>query len=240
MVKRYIVSEEPDLDESVFDLELGPIYQEGVPVVPAPAGPSKLVYSKLCHTGYKIVITDLFIFNGSAADELTPLIGAGTEFRVSAEVEIESGAAGSGTITIEGISGGNVVSDVLTFSGPGVLHSSYLWSSLTRITTSGLADEVPKPTVKIRALDYQGTPKEYESREALRIRFENRTTHFMKSPGSLERSNARAFTIDNTLKIGDWIEYQSIKYQIEYIIVRCNLAGIEAFRVVLFGFTAGA
>jgi hypothetical protein len=73
---------------------------------------------------------------------------------------ISGGAANTGTITITGtVAGVAGVTEVLTYSQAQWILGNKMFSAFSAITTSGLADETVKPTLKIEAVDSVGNPK---------------------------------------------------------------------------------
>lgn len=75
-------------------------------------------------------------------------------------VTVASGTAGSGQVTVGGtLDSGAAGSETLAFSANGTLRTARLFTGLSTVTTSGLADESTVPTVRVQALDEQGSPQ---------------------------------------------------------------------------------
>lgn len=75
-------------------------------------------------------------------------------------VTVASGTTGSGTVTITGtVEGAAGVSEVLTFAANGVKVGSKLFTAISAVATSGLANEAAIPTVAIESVDRQGAPQ---------------------------------------------------------------------------------
>ena len=75
-------------------------------------------------------------------------------------VTVAAGTTGSGTVTITGtVEGVAGTSEVLTFTANGVKVGSKLFTAISAVATSGLADEAAVPTVAIEAVDRQGAPQ---------------------------------------------------------------------------------
>ena len=74
------------------------------------------------------------------------------------EVNISGGTDNTGTVTIAGVVGGSADSQVLTFTEAKIKNTSKQFSSITSITTTGLADEGTIPTVVVRAIGIDGSP----------------------------------------------------------------------------------
>lgn len=75
-------------------------------------------------------------------------------------VEVASGTTGSGTVTTTGTVGGVAgTTEVLTFTTNGVKVGTKLFTAVSAVATSGLADETTKPTVSVQAVDVAGAPQ---------------------------------------------------------------------------------
>lgn len=75
-------------------------------------------------------------------------------------VTVAGGTTGSGTVTITGtVEGVAGTSEVLTFTANGVKVGSKLFTAISAVATSGLANEAAIPTVAIEAVDRQGAPQ---------------------------------------------------------------------------------
>ncbi len=75
-------------------------------------------------------------------------------------VTVAAGTTGSGTVTITGtVEGVPGTTEMLTFSANGVKVGSKLFTAISAVTTSGLANEAAVPTVAIEAIDRQGAPQ---------------------------------------------------------------------------------
>jgi hypothetical protein len=75
------------------------------------------------------------------------------------DVSVSGGTSNTGTVTVTGtVEGVAGVSEVLTFDGVGTSRrGAKLFSAISAISTSGLADETTKPTVSISAIGRDGT-----------------------------------------------------------------------------------
>lgn len=106
------------------------------------------------------IIPDNILYNSVAAASITPLhnIPTGGSY---VKVEVTDGSNNTGTVTIRGSVSGADTSDILTFTGARwyITPHQFDAGALTSITTSGLADEINKPTVKIETVDVSGNPK---------------------------------------------------------------------------------
>ena len=77
-------------------------------------------------------------------------------------VVVADGAEGTGTVTAEGMVNGRTIKETLTFTANGEQRTLNLFSSITLtdgVTTTGLDDESPKPTVAI----FQDVPEPVRS-----------------------------------------------------------------------------
>ena len=73
---------------------------------------------------------------------------------------ISGGTANTGTITITGTVGGVAgVTETLTYTQAMWVLGNKLFTAISGIATSGLADEATKPTIIIEACDGSGNPK---------------------------------------------------------------------------------
>lgn len=76
------------------------------------------------------------------------------------QIRIYSGTDNTGTVTLNGLDkDGIATSEVLTFTTGGYKQSTNLYASINTngITTSGLADEVTKPTIEVKSLGPDGS-----------------------------------------------------------------------------------
>lgn len=69
---------------------------------------------------------------------------------------------GSGTVAITGLSEGATTTELLTFTAAGVKQTGKLFSSISGMTTTGLADESPPPTVSARVCGRDGSSQSTE------------------------------------------------------------------------------
>lgn len=93
---------------------------------------------------------------------------------------VAGGTTGSGTVTITGtVEGVAGTAEVLTFTANGVKVGSKLFTAISAVATSGLADESTKPTVAIEAVDRQGAPQAQDVTRAANV------------PAQLKRSSGR-------------------------------------------------
>ena len=80
------------------------------------------------------------------------------------EVTVAGGTTGSGTITLNGTDeDGNVLAELLTFTGNGVQQSTSRFATFTDLDTTGLADEAAVPTVAVRAVSVDGQPHDVQT-----------------------------------------------------------------------------
>lgn len=69
-----------------------------------------------------------------------------------------AGTTGSGEATVTGVAGGTSTAETLRWTAGGVRRTVAAWTSVAGVTTSGLDDETPAPTVGGRWLSRDGTP----------------------------------------------------------------------------------
>lgn len=77
-------------------------------------------------------------------------------------VKIAGGAQGTGQVLVSGtFDDGGGGGDLLIFAGNSTLRTARLFTAVSAagVTTSGLADETPPPTISIQALDEAGSPQ---------------------------------------------------------------------------------
>lgn len=72
-------------------------------------------------------------------------------------VRLAGGTTSTGTVTVSGTVAGLPDSETLTFTRNDVLETVKLFTALSTITTSGLADEVTPPTITVDAVGRDGT-----------------------------------------------------------------------------------
>ena len=95
-------------------------------------------------------------------------------------VTVAAGTTGSGTVTITGtVEGVAGTSEVLTFTANGVKVGSKLFTAISAVATSGLANEAAIPTVAIEAVDRQGAPQAQDVTRAAGV------------PAGIKRTSAR-------------------------------------------------
>lgn len=76
------------------------------------------------------------------------------------QATVSGGTANTGTITFTGtVDGVAGATETLTFTGAGTQVTTKAFSSLSSVTTSGLADEAAIPTVKVKAVGRDGSPQ---------------------------------------------------------------------------------
>ncbi|HWQ20859.1 MAG TPA: hypothetical protein VN455_13845 [Methanotrichaceae archaeon] len=99
------------------------------------------------------------LVNGAAAASMPPANPGPTATTFHAKVAVSGGAAGSGLVVLTGIraSGTSAESETITFTANGSHRSANAYKSISSITTINLADENPKPNVKIDAVDSGGS-----------------------------------------------------------------------------------
>lgn len=71
-------------------------------------------------------------------------------------VRLSGGTSNTGTVTVSGLVSGSAASETLSFSGAGFRQTVKRFTSVTSITTSGLADEATLATVSVEALSPGG------------------------------------------------------------------------------------
>ena len=107
----------------------------------------------------RLITQSNIIASGIASASMTVLKSS---FPWAAKIKgtISGGTANTGTITITGTVGGVAgVSEILTFTQAMWCLGNKLFTAISGITTSGLADEATKPTILIEACDGSGNPK---------------------------------------------------------------------------------
>lgn len=76
------------------------------------------------------------------------------------QATVAGGTSGTGTVTFTGTVDGVIgQTEVLTFTAAGTLVTTKAFSALSSVTTSGLADEVSVPTLKVKAVGRDGSPE---------------------------------------------------------------------------------
>lgn len=76
------------------------------------------------------------------------------------KVRVYNGTSNTGTVTITGTVDGTAgISEVLTFTGTGWQTTTRLFSALSAITSTGLADETTKPKVEATQVGQDGSPQ---------------------------------------------------------------------------------
>jgi uncharacterized membrane protein len=78
------------------------------------------------------------------------------------EIEISGGTTNSGTVSVTGtVYDGalpSIKTEAITFTGARIKNTTEQFSSLSSITTTGLADEATVPTIAVRAIGVDGNP----------------------------------------------------------------------------------
>jgi hypothetical protein len=193
-----------------------------------------MIEDKLPHTAYMVNKSQFSIYSGKAANTLSGLHTPTVDFR--AVVKVSGGKNNTGSVTITGTLDGKSNSEILDFSEADTKDSTILIDTITSITTSGMANEDPKPDLSILAVDFQGTPIMSETAEEISVRFEQKVTSYESSPGVWSMSQARAFTDPNiSFVVGDKLRYNSQDYFIKNIITRSDLDGIAEFKLLQLG-----
>lgn len=148
------------------------------------------------------------VFSGPAAASLGPFsaLPAGQDVRL--QVTVTGGASNSGTVTILGSRDGAAAGpEDLEFSSPvDQLRGTYLMDIITSITTSGLANESPKPNILVEALDSGGAPIMAETLTPIKIRWKVKTTWLQKPEGGWELRDSQAF-VPVSVGTGDVIQF---------------------------------
>lgn len=76
------------------------------------------------------------------------------------EAHVSGGTDNTGELTFAGLSGGVLTTEVLTFSGAGYRRTTNAFTSITGLTSSGLADEATVPSVRVRAVGHDNSPQQ--------------------------------------------------------------------------------
>ncbi|KKM92215.1 hypothetical protein LCGC14_1220710 [marine sediment metagenome] len=128
---------------------------------------------------------------------------------------------GSGTVTVTGLDeGGSATSDVLTFAGNGRRLGAQLFSSITRIQTSGLADEAAVGTVLVQAVTSMGelimgltvTGPIYG-----RLTRPKESVEVTVAGGATKRFAVLYVAPDADVEVGDKLTYSSTTWEIQEI-----------------------
>ena len=115
---------------------------------------------------YKSLTVSPVIVNAVAANTMT-VTNNGPTVAFYLKVSVSGGTTGDGTVTITGIRQGatTAATETLTFQTNNTQRSLYQYRAsssgsptVTAITTSGLANELVKPTIKVDACDSAGNP----------------------------------------------------------------------------------
>ncbi|MBU6287603.1 MAG: hypothetical protein KGS10_05520 [Chloroflexi bacterium] len=77
--------------------------------------------------------------------------------RACLQVVVSGTSPCTGTVTISGLIGGSPIVTVLTFSYPDTQTTVAQYDSISLVTTAGLADESPLPTIAIQAMGRDGS-----------------------------------------------------------------------------------
>lgn len=84
--------------------------------------------------------------------------------------EVSGGTTGSGTVTVTGtVEGVAGTTEVLTFTANGTRSGSKVFTAVSAVATSGLADEATKPTVGVLAVDVGGAPQAQDTSLAANV-----------------------------------------------------------------------
>ena len=114
----------------------------------------------------RLVSQSNILAQGIAAASMT-ILKATPPWAVKVKGTISGGTSNTGTITITGtVAGVAGVTEVLTFTAAQWRLGSKLFTAFSSIVTSGLADEVIKPTVTVEACDSVGNPKLWTDTDA--------------------------------------------------------------------------
>jgi hypothetical protein len=181
---------------------------------------------------YQVIRTPWSIFDDPAAAALTPL-GAlpGQDVRIQATVS--GGAHNTGSLTVSGALDGVAVDpETLDFDGSrDILQGTYLFNPITGITTTGLADENPKPNILIECLDSGGAPIMAEALTPITVSLEPHTSRYQVSEGVFGVTDYRAFT-KAPLEVGDVIRYGGMNLTVKRVGGRNMLGNRELYRTV--------
>lgn len=71
-------------------------------------------------------------------------------------VRVSGGSSSTGTVLVSGVVSGSAASETLSFSGPGFRQTVKRFTSVTSITTTGLADEATLASISVEALSPGG------------------------------------------------------------------------------------
>jgi hypothetical protein len=150
--------------------------------------------------------------NAVAAATMTRANAGPTAVSFYLKVTISGGTTGSGTVTLTGIrtSGTTAQSETLTFAANDYQRSAYQYkaASMTGITTSGLADEATKPTVRVDACDVGGNIITSESWTNFSAFWEDAQIGFYDASGVFTFSNA-VITTEQDILVGTMVRYSS-------------------------------
>jgi len=113
------------------------------------------------HT-FRFTAEDNVIANQAAAATLSLLHqppSGGSHLKIT----ISGGTANTGTVTVTGTLSGVAKTDTLTWTAARYKITTNQYDTISSITTSGLADEATKPTIKVESSDVTGVPKYWTS-----------------------------------------------------------------------------
>lgn len=193
-----------------------------------------MIASYLNQTAQKKVETAAVFYDGEAAAELElEEIAVSMDFRLKVRLE---GGTGTGSVTITGMHDGSPVSETISFtSSPRTKYASNLYDALTSITTSGLADEDPKPNITITACDELLHEITETSWQNFDCRWEQESVSYWTDLGNLTLSDAKVMCTE-AIEAGDWIRLSpdtSFGYEVKKVKTATGLGGAEAFRTLL-------
>jgi hypothetical protein len=107
----------------------------------------------------RLITQSNIVAQGAAAASMT-VLKASFPWAIKIKGTISGGTANTGTITVTGTVGGVAgISETLTYTQAMWSLGNKLFTAISGIMTSGLADEATKPTILIEACDGSGNPK---------------------------------------------------------------------------------
>lgn len=179
------------------------------------------------------------LYNKTAvADDTGLTISSSTAFYFA--IEISGFTDGTGTVTVTGTDENDDAASVtLTFARNGrKLNATTAFKTITRVQTSGLADESTVGTLVINKTDRTGQPDETLSSVGQTLaRFSRmREGDFVKASGATELDSAIMFVFPNTdVRKNDIITFEGESWEIKAISSRFGRRGEHYLtRCILF------
>ena len=187
------------------------------------------VYQK--GTATKESSTLVTFFSGDAVAEI-PEITDIPLIAYQIKVVAAGGVECSGIISISGTQGGSFISEDLVIPGPGTYYSAkyYDLGTIPTITTSGLHNEDPTPTLVISPVD----PVHFQSVNGsvtFSVDWIDETVEVRSKEGDITRFDSW-FTTDTSLSVGDSIQYGNVEYSIEKVFAVKNISrAVDHYKV---------